>query len=95
MNARVSYTARPRRVFSFSAAGTVFWRTDLETFTDKELDGASKDRFLGWELYGQLIWAPQSALRFNAGGGAFFPGGAFAEGAETRWKINTGLIFSL
>ncbi|MDR1410834.1 MAG: hypothetical protein LBI91_01360 [Spirochaetaceae bacterium] len=95
MNARVSYTARPWREFSFSTVAALFWRTDIETFTDIELDGASKDRFLGWELYGQLIWAPQSALRFSAGGGAFFPGGAFVENAETRWKINTGLTLSL
>jgi hypothetical protein len=95
MNARVSYTARLLRAFSFSAVAALFWRTDLETFTDPELDGVSKDRFLGWELYGQLIWAPQSALRFNAGGGVFFPGGAFVESAEKRWKINAGLILSL
>jgi hypothetical protein len=95
MNARTSYTARPHRAFSLSAAASVFGRTDLETFTDNELDGVSKDRFLGWELYGQLIWAPQSALRFNAGGGVFFPGGAFVEDAGMRWKVNAGLIVSL
>jgi hypothetical protein len=95
MNARASYTARPHRTFSLSAAATFFGRTDLETFTDDELDGASKDRFLGWELYGQLIWAPQSALRFSAGGGVFFPGGAFVEDAGMRWKVNAGLIVSL
>jgi hypothetical protein len=95
MNARASYTARPHRVFSFSAMTAFFGRTDLETFKDGELDGASKDRFLGWELYGQVIWAPQSVLRFSAGGGAFFPGGAFVEGAGIRWKINAGLILSL
>jgi hypothetical protein len=95
MNARVSYTARPHRTFSLSAVTVFFGRTDLETFTDVELDGASKNRFLGWELYGQLIWAPQSALRFSAGGGAFFPGGAFVEGAGIRWKVNAGLIVSL
>jgi hypothetical protein len=95
MNARVSYTARPHRVFSLSAMTVFFGRTDLETFKDGELDDVSKDRFLGWELYGQVIWAPQSMLRFSAGGGAFFPGGAFVEGAGIRWKINAGLILSL
>jgi hypothetical protein len=95
MNARASYTMRPHRALSLSAAAVVFGRTDLETFTDGELDGASKDRFLGWELYGQLIWAPQSMLRFTAGGGAFFPGGAFVEDAQMRWKVNAGLIVSL
>jgi hypothetical protein len=95
MNARASYTARLHRAFSLSALAVFFGRTDLETFWDRELDGASKDRFLGWELYGQLIWAPQSALRFSAGGGAFFPGGAFVEGAGIRWKVNAGVIVSL
>jgi hypothetical protein len=95
MNARASYVMRPHRALSFSAVAAFFGRTDLETFIDKELDSASKDRFLGWELYGQLIWAPQSALRFSAGGGAFFPGDAFVENAEIRWKVNAGLIVSL
>jgi hypothetical protein len=95
MNARASYTARPHSAFSVSVMAAFFGRTDLETFADVELDGASKDRFLGWELYGQLIWAPQSALRFNVGGGGFFPGGAFVEDAGIRWKVNAGLILSL
>jgi hypothetical protein len=95
MNARVSYTARPRRSFSFSAVSVFFWRTDLETFRDAELDSASKDRFLGGELYGQIVWAPQSALRLSVGGGAFSPGAAFIETTKIRWKINAGLILSL
>jgi hypothetical protein len=95
MNSRASYTVRLHRTLSFSTRAISFWRTDLETFTDRELDLGSKDRFLGWELYGQFIWAPQSALRFNAGGGVFFPSGAFVEGTGLRWKINAGLIVSL
>lgn len=95
MNAGASYTARPHSTFSFSAGTAAFWRTDLETFKERELDGASGDKFLGWEAYGQVIWSPQSALRLNAGGGAFFPGGAFIEDAGIRWKLNAGLIISL
>jgi hypothetical protein len=95
MNARASYAARLHRTLSLSVLAVFFGRTDLETFWDEEMDGASQDRFLGWELYGQLIWAPQSALRFSAGGGAFFPGGAFVEGAGMRWKANAGVIVSL
>jgi hypothetical protein len=95
MDLRAAYTARPLDVLSFSLETVFFWRTDVETFTDTELDGASNDRFLGTELYGSLILAPQSALRLTAGAGAFFPGGAFVKDAGVRWNINTGVIFSL
>jgi hypothetical protein len=95
MNARAVYTARLHSVLSLSAEAVLFWRTDVETFRDAELDGASKDRFLGTEAFVSLIAAPQSAFRLTAGGGAFFPGGAFAEDAGVRWKVNMGIIFSL
>jgi hypothetical protein len=95
MNARVSYTTRLHSAVSLSAGSVFFGRTDLETFQDRELDGAAKDRFLGGELAGQLIWAPQSALRLSAGGGVFFPGGAFVETAAIRWKTSINLVLSL
>jgi hypothetical protein len=95
MNVRAGYTAGFRRVVSVTAEAACFWRTDRETFNDGELDGASKDRFLGTEIQGSLIWAPQSPIRVNAGAGVFFPGGAFREGAALRWKINGGIIVSL
>jgi hypothetical protein len=94
MNVRASYTARLYKTVSVSAEGIVFWRTDTETFKDPELDPAG-GRFLGVEAYGSVIWAPQSALRFTAGGGAFFPGGAFREDAAIRWKVSGGMILSL
>ncbi|MDR1931263.1 MAG: hypothetical protein LBQ57_00430 [Spirochaetales bacterium] len=89
-----SYTARLHRSVSLSVAATAFWRTDLETIKDIELDGTSKDRFLGWETCAELIWAPQSAIHITAGGGAFFPGGAFIDEAKVRWRVNTGVILS-
>jgi hypothetical protein len=95
MNARASYTARLHKTVSVSAEAVVFWRTDMETVKDVELDGASKERYLGTEANGSVIWAPQSALRFTAGGGVFFPGGAFREDAKIRWKVNGGMILSL
>jgi hypothetical protein len=95
MNVRASYSARLHKTFSVSAETVVFWRTDTETFKDVELDSTSDERFLGLEAYGLLIWAPQSALRFSAGGGAFFPGGAFRDDAGIRWKVNGGIILSL
>jgi hypothetical protein len=95
MNARAAYTARPLRTLSLATEAVFFWRTDTETFTDAELDSASEDRFLGTEVRGSLVWAVQSALRLSAGGGAFFPSGAFVEGAGIRWKINAGIILSL
>jgi hypothetical protein len=95
MNGRLSYTVRPVDVFSVSATAAIFFRTDLETFTDPELDGASKDRFLGGEIYGQIIWAPQSAIWMTAGAGVFLPGSAFSKEADPRGKVNVGFILSL
>lgn len=95
MNGRAFYTARPHESFSFSLGATVFWRTDLETFSDPELDRASKERFLGTEVYGTLVWSPDSALRLSAGGGAFIPGGAFTEEAGPRWELRAGAALSL
>ncbi|MDR1058007.1 MAG: hypothetical protein LBL43_00515 [Treponema sp.] len=95
MNTRLSYTARPEEGFSFSLGAACFWRTDVETLSDAELDGASGKRFLGTEASGSLVWAVQSALRVTAGGGAFFPGGAFVKDAKIRWKVNGGLALSL
>jgi hypothetical protein len=95
MNARVSYTARPHGTVSLSALSVLFWRTDLETFVDSEMDGASRDRFLGGELGAQVLWSPQSALRLSADGGVFFPGGAFEENTKNRWKFAVNLILSL
>jgi hypothetical protein len=95
MNARISYAVRPLSAFSFSAAAVVFGRTDVETFGDTELDGASKNRYLGAEFYGQLVWAPESVLHFSGGGGVFFPGGAFREDARPRWNVNAGLVLAL
>jgi hypothetical protein len=95
MKVRAAYTARPHRTVSLSVETAVFWRTDLETFTDTELNGLSTDRFLGTEVSGVLAWAFQSALRLNAGGGVFFPQGPFVEGAGIRWKVNGGIILSL
>jgi hypothetical protein len=97
MSAAISYRARPLADFSAEAGTRYFIRTDLETLGDADLDASSASRLLGGELYGSLIWAPDPALMLKAGGGAFFPGwgGAFREGAATRWKLNLGLIFSL
>jgi hypothetical protein len=95
LTARSFYTVRPFRRLSVSAGGIVFWRSDLETFRDAELDRGSKERFLGGELYGQAAWGIQSALRLSCGGGVFFPGGAFVEDAGIRWKITGGIILSM
>jgi hypothetical protein len=97
MKGGLSYQARPHPVFSGEAGAAYFVRTDLETLGDGELDGASDSRLLGGEVYGSVVWAPDPAFRFNAGGGAFFPGwgGAFREGTPVRWKINLGLLMSL
>jgi hypothetical protein len=95
--AALSYRARPLAVFSAEAGAAYFIRTDLETLGDSGLDGDSDSRLLGGELYGSLVWAPDPAFRFSAGGGAFFPGwgGAYGEGEAVRWKADVGLIISL
>jgi hypothetical protein len=95
MSARASYAARLRRTLSLNAASAIFFRTDVETFDDAELNPASRNRYLGTEFYGQLAWAPQSPLRITLGAGLFVPGAAFVKDADPRWKINMGLILSL
>jgi hypothetical protein len=95
MNARFSYMLRLHETVSLSAETLVFWRTDLETFKDPELKEVSAERFLGTEVYGSVVWAAQSALRFSLGGGAFFPGATFRNNATIRWKLNGGIIISL
>jgi hypothetical protein len=97
MSAGLSYHARPLAAVSAGAGAGYFIRTDLETLTDGELDGASDSRLLGGEVYGTLVWAPDPALRLTLEGGAFFPGwgGAFRGDAPVRWNVNLGLIVSL
>jgi hypothetical protein len=96
-SAGLSYRVRPLAVFFAEAGAAYFIRTDLESLRDTEMDGDSDSRLLGGEVYGSLVWAPDPALRFNMGGGAFFPGwgGALLAGAPVRWKLNLGLIMSL
>jgi hypothetical protein len=95
MNLRAAYAARLSGAVSLAAQVVSFWRTDVETFKDGELEAGSNDRYLGTELAGSLIWAFRSALRVTAGGGIFIPGGAFVEDAGIRWKINAGILLSL
>jgi hypothetical protein len=97
MSAGASYMARVHTSFSAEGGTAYFIRTDEATQVDKDLDGSSESRFLGGELYGSLVWAPDPAFRFSAWGGAFFPqwGDAFADDAPVRWKINLGLTVSL
>jgi hypothetical protein len=96
MNARASYALRLHRTLSINVLSALFFRTDVEAFKDDlDLDPASRERYLGLEFYGQIVWAPQSPLRITIGSGVFLPGAAFVNGADPRWKINMGLIFSL
>jgi hypothetical protein len=91
-----NYTARFHHTFSASLEGTYFIRTDEETLKGAEYP-ASAARFLGGELYGNLVWAPVSDFTATLGGGAFFPGwgNAFVPGAPVRWKVTAGIILSL
>jgi hypothetical protein len=86
MSGGLSSRVRPLAAVSAGAGAAYFIRTDLETLGDRDVDGTSDSRLLGGELYSSLVWAPDPALRFNAGGGAFFPGwgGAFCAGAPVR-----------
>jgi hypothetical protein len=87
-----SYSARLHRTVSAEVGFSYFFRTDTETVSDPELDPLSDSRLLGGEASGTITWAPDSALRFWVGGGAFFPqmGGAFISGAGARWKLLAG-----
>jgi hypothetical protein len=95
--AALSYRARPVKSFSLEAGAAYFIRTDLETLGDKDLDGASRSRLLGGEVYGALVWGPDPAFRLSAGGGAFFSGWgrAFREDAPVKWRADCGLIIAL
>ncbi|WP_010263892.1 hypothetical protein [Treponema primitia] len=97
LSVKAAYTARLHEQVSVSAGTTYFIRTDTETFNDADLDPQSSSLLLGGELYGSVIWAIDSILRFTAGGGAFFPqwGGAFAADTPLRWKVNAGVTVSL
>jgi hypothetical protein len=94
--AKGSYTARLHRTVSAEGGFTYFIRTDTETVSDPELDPLSDSRLLGGEASGTITWAPDSALRFWVGGGAFFPqmGKAFISGAAARWKLLAGAAIS-
>jgi hypothetical protein len=97
MKTSLSYRLRPLSSVSLEAGGAYFIRTDLEPLSDSDLDGASDSRLVGGEVYGSLLWAPDSAFRLSTGGGAFFPkwGEAYREDAPVKWKINAGVTLSL
>jgi hypothetical protein len=86
---------RPVNSVSLEAGAAYFIRTDLETLGDADLDGASRSRLLGGEVYGSLVWGPDPAFRLSAGCGAFFPGPSFRKDTPVRWKANLGLIVAL
>jgi hypothetical protein len=90
-----NYTARLHHTFSVSVEGTYFIRTDNKTLAGAEYP-ASAARFLGGEIYGNLLWALKSDLVLTLGGGAFFPdwGNVFVPEAPVQWKINAGLLAS-
>jgi hypothetical protein len=95
-SAKTSYTTRLHETLSAEAGFTYFLRTDVETFYDEDLDPASTSRLLGGEVYGSVIWSPESICRFTLTGGMFFPkmGSAFKADTPVRWKISGGIILS-
>jgi hypothetical protein len=97
MRAGLSWQARLHGAVSAEGEAAYFIRTDVETLQDADMDGSSKSRLLGGEVYGSLVWAPDIAFRLNGGGGAFFPGwgGAFRGDAAVRWKVHLGVLVSL
>jgi hypothetical protein len=88
-----SYTLRIFETLSAEAGLNYFIRTDRETFADSDVDPDSSSHFLGGEVYGSVVWAPESGLRLTLGGGAFFPGtgNAFRADAPVRWKVSGGV----
>ncbi|MDR3247907.1 MAG: hypothetical protein LBT39_03885 [Treponema sp.] len=91
------YTARLSKVFSASASGTYFIRTDGETLVGADYPASTTRRLMGGELYGNVLWAPVSDVVITLGAGAFFPGmgDVFVKQAPVLWKVTLGLILSV
>jgi hypothetical protein len=98
MLADITYSLRILRSLSLGLQGACILRTDLSSYQDPagELLNSSSSPLLGEEVYARLSWAPLSDLSFTLGGGVFFPnwGGAYADQARIRWRINLGSLFS-
>jgi hypothetical protein len=95
MSLKAAYSARLHESLSLGAGFTYFFKTDGETVIDSELDMASGARVLGPELSGSLVWALDSAARFSAEAGIFFPQSpAFVSGAAKRWKLGLSAAVS-
>ncbi|GHT87650.1 hypothetical protein FACS1894137_15200 [Spirochaetia bacterium] len=91
--AGTAYTVRLVEALSIKMGAGYFIRTDLETLQDE----FKKDAYtLGGELFGSLVWAPQSAISISAGGGAFIPGmgSAFGTNDKVRSKARLGMMIS-
>lgn len=88
-----TYEARLLETLSFDFAVRGFLRTDKTSVGGAEIDSDSSG--LGAECYGSVIWAPMDDISCTLGGGAFFPGQAFAGETPVKWNISVGLILSL
>jgi hypothetical protein len=88
-----TYEARLFEPLSFDFATRYFLRTDKTGVGGAEIDSDSP--YLGTECYSSLIWAPMDDISLTLGGGAFFPGKAFASETPVKWSISLGLILSL
>ncbi|MFP3043570.1 hypothetical protein LQZ19_17275 [Treponema primitia] len=95
--AEAEYAARLHNTLSAEISAAYLFRTDSFTYTDSELDAASRSPLLGGEIYGGLTWAPLTDLAFTLGGGVFFPtlGRAFRSDAGRKYRGSLGMILSL
>jgi len=94
----LDYSIHFHQTLSAGLTASYFIRNDLGTYRGYPLNdsGNSDGHFLGGELLGRLIWSPISDLRFNLGGGIFFPSlGDAAPDADYRWRVELGLILSI
>lgn len=90
------YARRILNSFSVETSAAYFFRTDIKTFFDPDLDQTSLSPLLGGEVSGSFIWAPVSDFSFILEGGAFLPqtGNAFSKDAAVKWQVSLETIFS-
>jgi hypothetical protein len=91
-----AYTARLLPSLSAEISAAYFFRTDIYTWSDNEIDRDSRSPLLGGEISGSLVWAPLSDISASLGGGIFLPGlgKSLAADAAPRWRISLETIFS-
>jgi hypothetical protein len=89
-----SYTARLSDPLALDISAAYFIRNDLATYTGSF--AGERGYFLGGEGFARIIWSPVSDIRFNLGGGAFFPSlGDSSPDSKPMWLVNLNCIIAV